>query len=115
MQVSVRAHTSSETANSSLNQLWFTRERVVLGPHKPACPVGDVPGFASTGPVRDRESAAHSGDGGETHWIDLSVVLSKAHGSCVLVGLGGLNSGCDENRGSEDAEMMQVQPLLLYI
>ena len=72
MQVSVRAHTSSETANSSLNQLWFTRERVVLGPHKPACPVGDVPGFASTSPARDRESAAYSGDAGETYWIDLS-------------------------------------------
>ena len=48
------------------------RARGVLGPRKPACPVGDVPGFASTGPARDRESAAHSGDGGETHWIDLS-------------------------------------------
>ena len=43
------------------------RGRGVLGPRKPACPVGDVPGFASTGPARDRESAAHSGDGGETH------------------------------------------------
>ena len=37
-----------------------------------ACPVGDVPGFASTSPARDRESAAYSGDAGETYWIDLS-------------------------------------------
>ena len=44
----------------------------VLGPRKPACPVGDVPGFASTGPARDRESAAHSGDASKTHWIGLS-------------------------------------------
>ena len=29
------------------------------------CPAGDVPGFASTGPARDCESAAHSGGAGE--------------------------------------------------
>ena len=48
------------------------RGRGVLGPRKPVCPVGDVPGFASTGPARDCESAAHSGDASKTHWIDLS-------------------------------------------
>ena len=32
-----------------------------------------MPGFVSTDPARDRESAAYSGDAGETHWIDLSV------------------------------------------
>ena len=42
------------------------RGRGVLGPREPACPVGDVPGFVSTGPARDRESAAYSGDAGET-------------------------------------------------
>ena len=48
------------------------RGRGVLGSRKPACQVGDVPGFVSTSPARDRESAAHSGDAGETHRIDLS-------------------------------------------
>ena len=48
------------------------RGRGVLGSRKPACQVGDVPGFVSTSPARDRESAAHSGDAGETHWIDMT-------------------------------------------
>ena len=31
-----------------------------------------VPGFASTGPAGDHESAAHSGDAGKPHWIDMT-------------------------------------------
>ena len=85
MQVSVRTHTSSETANSSLNQLWFTRERVVLGPHKPACPVGDVPGFASTGTARDRESAAYSGDAGEIKVVLVSALPALAGGGARMM------------------------------
>ena len=39
-----------------------------------ACPAGNVPGFASIGPARDCESAAHSGDAGKTHWIDVTAM-----------------------------------------
>ena len=48
------------------------RGRGVLGPREPACPVGDVPGFVSTGPARDCESAAHSG-GRRRYPLDRSV------------------------------------------
>ena len=77
----MRLHRRSQRARhltlTNAVALWFMKAQVargrgVLGPRKPVCPVGDVPGFASTGPARDCESAAHSGDASKTHWIDLS-------------------------------------------
>ena len=64
---------ASKRWTSSSRSAQVARGRGVLGPREPACPVGDAPGFVSTGSARDRESAAYSGVAGETHWIDLSV------------------------------------------
>ena len=81
----------------------------VLGPCKPACPVGDVPGFVSTGPARDRESAAHSGDAGETHWIDLSA--TSPSGAESLQGEDA-SGGTGRNRCPAPPGLLEVQGAL---